>query len=54
MVLGAPAKPYRVFPQGSIICSSAVSRDSSLLAVGLQSGMVVVWNQRTGENADKL
>ena len=45
---GSAAVPHRVFPQASIICSSAVSADRSLLAVGLQSGVVLVWNQKTG------
>jgi len=45
---GLSAVPHRVFPQASIICSSAVSADRSLLAVGLQSGVVLIWNQRTG------
>ena len=52
IALGAPAVPYRVFPQGSIICGSAVNRDSSLLAVGMQSGVVTMWNQKTGEDAN--
>ena len=31
-----------------MIVSSIVSGDGSLLAVGLQSGVVLIWNQRTG------
>lgn len=31
-----------------MVVSSIVSADGSLLAVGLQSGVVLIWNQRTG------
>lgn len=31
-----------------MVVSSIVSADGSLLAVGLQSGVLLIWNQRTG------
>ena len=47
-VISGAAVPHRVYPQASIIVSSVVSADRSLLAVGLQSGVVLIWDQRTG------
>ena len=37
-----------------MIVSSVVSADGTLLAVGLQSGVVLIWNQRTGYNVYTL
>lgn len=46
--ISGAAVPHKVYPQASMIVSSIVSGDGSLLAVGLQSGVVLIWNQRTG------
>ena len=53
-VISGAAVPHRVYPQASIIVSSIVSADGSLLAVGLQSGVVLIWNQRTGYSVYSL
>ena len=44
----APPRPNRVLPKTSVIITSAVNADSSMLALGLENGAVIVWNMRTG------
>jgi len=41
--IGDAALLYR-WPHASTICRSVVNSDSSLLAIGLKSGGVVLWN----------
>ena len=38
-------KPETVWPQADIITASAMSTDSSLLALGLRNGIVTVWDK---------
>ncbi len=41
--------PSRLLPQASPILCSTASEDSSLLALALQSGVVVVWDMRISQ-----
>ena len=41
--------PSKHLPQASPILCSCTSVDGEMLALGLQSGTVVVWDVRTGE-----
>lgn len=41
--------PTRRIPQASTITCSCVSEDSSMLAVGLETGVVVTWDMKLGE-----
>lgn len=40
--------PTRRIPQASSITCSCISEDSSMLAMGLQSSIVVIWDMRLG------
>lgn len=42
--------PERVFSQAGVITSIAVSESSHYLALGLNSGSVVTYNMKTGNN----
>lgn len=46
----AMVHPSRHMPQASTILCSSLSEDSLLLALGLQSGTVVLWNDKMSES----
>ena len=38
-------KPETVWPQAAVITASAVTPDSTLVALGLANGLVTVWDK---------
>ena len=47
MLLGSSPVLERVITQGSTVCVTAVSCCTRYLAVGLQSGVIVMWDLKT-------
>lgn len=45
--LGSTPVLEQVLPQASTICVTTISRDGRSLAVGLASGVVIIWDLKT-------
>jgi len=54
LVLELERPAETIWPQAAIITASATSPDSALVAIGLENGIVSVWDKHLGKHGRNL